>query len=73
MKAGRLRAVLGIAIRAAARPGQRHLVYLCAVLVGAAIGLVIGHAVVNGLRHLPDGALSLFGLGRGPVQILSVM
>ena len=39
MTVGRLRAVMGIAIRAAAMPGQRRLVYLCAVLVGAETGL----------------------------------
>jgi hypothetical protein len=33
-----------IAIRAAARPGQRRLVYLCAILTGVAAGLVIGLA-----------------------------
>ena len=33
-----------IAIRAAARPGRRRLVYLCAALAGVAAGLVIGLA-----------------------------
>ena len=33
-----------IAIRAAARPGQRRLVYLCAVLAGVAAGLMTGPA-----------------------------
>ena len=33
---------MDIAIRAAARPGQRRLVYLCAILAGVAAGLVIG-------------------------------
>jgi hypothetical protein len=36
--------MMDIAIRAAARPGQRHLVYLCAALAGVAAGLVIGLA-----------------------------
>jgi hypothetical protein len=40
----RLKAMMDIAIRAAARPGQRRLVYLCAVLAGVAAGLVIGLA-----------------------------
>ena len=35
---------MDIAIRAAARPGQRRLVCLCAVLAGVAAGLVIGLA-----------------------------
>jgi hypothetical protein len=39
MTVSRLRAVMGIATRAAARPGQRRLVHLCAVLIGAEIGL----------------------------------
>jgi hypothetical protein len=33
-----------IAIRAAARPGQRRLVYACAALAGVMAGLVIGLA-----------------------------
>ena len=35
---------MDIAIRAAARPGPRRLVYLCAILAGVAAGLVIGLA-----------------------------
>lgn len=35
---------MDIAIRAAARPGQRRLVYLCAVLAGVAAGLMTGLA-----------------------------
>ena len=35
---------MDIAIRAAARPGRRRLVYLYAALVGVAAGLVIGLA-----------------------------
>jgi len=35
---------MDIAIRAAARPGQRRLVHLCAILAGVAAGLVIGLA-----------------------------
>ena len=35
---------MDIAIRAAAKPGQRRLVYLCAILAGVAAGLVIGLA-----------------------------
>jgi hypothetical protein len=34
--------MMGIAIRTAARPGRRRLVYLCAALAGLAAGLVIG-------------------------------
>jgi hypothetical protein len=34
--------MMDIAIRAAVRPGQRRLVYLCAILAGVAAGLVIG-------------------------------
>ena len=33
---------MDIAVRAAARPGPRRLVYLCAILAGVAAGLVIG-------------------------------
>ena len=36
--------MMDIAIRATARPGQRRLVYLCAILAGVAAGLVIGLA-----------------------------
>jgi hypothetical protein len=36
--------MMDIAIRAAARPGQRPLVYQCAILAGVAAGLVIGLA-----------------------------
>ena len=44
-----------IAIRAAARPGQRRLAYLCAILAGVAAGLVIGLAArVPG--RIPAGA-----------------
>ena len=40
----RLKATTDIAIRAAPRPGQHRLVYLCAALAGVAAGLVIGLA-----------------------------
>jgi hypothetical protein len=47
--------MMDIAIRAAARPGQRRLMYLCAVLAGIAAGLVIGLAArVPG--RIPAGA-----------------
>jgi hypothetical protein len=36
--------MMDIALRAAARPGQRRLVYLCAALVGVTAGLVAGLA-----------------------------
>ncbi len=36
--------MMDIAIRAAARPGRRRLVYSCAVLTAVAAGLVIGLA-----------------------------
>jgi hypothetical protein len=59
-----------IAIRAAARPGQRRLVYLSAVLAGVAAGLVIGLAArVPG--RIPVGArvvtvTPVFDFGSGP-------
>ena len=37
-----LEAMMGIAVRAAARPGQRCLVYRCAALADVAAGLVTG-------------------------------
>ena len=40
----RLKAMMDIAVRAAARPGQRRLVLLWAVMAGIAAGLVIGLA-----------------------------
>ena len=40
----RLKAMMDIALRAAARPGQRRLVYLCAALAGVTAGLVVGLA-----------------------------
>jgi hypothetical protein len=43
-----------IAIRAAARPGRRGLVYLCAALAGVAAGLVIGLAARAPGRIPPD-------------------
>ena len=43
-----------IAIRAAARPGRRRLVYLCAALAGVAAGLVIGLAARAPGRIPPD-------------------
>jgi hypothetical protein len=48
-------AMTDIAIRAAARPGHRSLVYLCAALAGVAAGLVIGLAaqVPGGSRPTP--------------------
>ncbi len=36
--------MMDVAIRAAARPGRRRLVYSCAVLTGVAAGLVTGLA-----------------------------
>jgi hypothetical protein len=36
--------MMDIALRAAARPGQRRLVYLCAALAGVTAGLVVGLA-----------------------------
>jgi hypothetical protein len=37
-----LEAMMGTAVRAAARPGQRRLVYRCAALADVAAGLVTG-------------------------------
>jgi len=46
-------AMMDIAIRAAARPGRRRLVYLYAALAGVAAGLVIRLAARPGARADP--------------------
>jgi hypothetical protein len=62
--------MMDIAIRAAAGPGRRRLVYLCAILAGIAAGLVIGPAArVPG--RIPADALvvtvtPVFDFGSGP-------
>jgi len=59
-----------IAIRAAARPGRRRLVYLCAALAGVAAGLVIGLAARAPGRIPPDARVvtvtPVFDFGSGP-------
>jgi hypothetical protein len=59
-----------IAIRAAARPGQRRLVYLCAALVGVTAGLTIGPAARVPGRVPADvrivTATPVFDFGSGP-------
>ena len=52
MTVSRLRAVMGIATRAAARPGQRRLAHLCAVLAGSAMMLT---AMQLTFRTAPGG------------------
>jgi len=62
--------MIDIAIRAAARPGQRRLVYLCAALAGVAAGLVIGLAARVPGRIPADARVvtvtPVFGFGSGP-------
>ena len=61
---------MDIAIRTAARPGQRRLVYLCAILTGVAAGLVIGLAVRVPGRIPADAPVvtvtPVFDFGSGP-------
>lgn len=59
-----------IAIHAAARPGQRRLVYLCAAVAGVAAGIVIGLAARTP-GTIPPGArvvtvTPVFDFGSGP-------
>lgn len=59
-----------IAIRAAARPGPRRLVYLCAILAGVAAGLAIGLAARVPGRIPADARVvtvsPVFGFASGP-------
>ena len=59
-----------IAIRAAARPGRRRLMYLCAALAGVVAGLVIGLAVRVPGRIPADARVvtvtPVFDYGYGP-------
>jgi hypothetical protein len=59
-----------IAIRAAARPGQRRLVYSCAALAGVMAGLVIGLAARSPGRIPADARVvtvtPVFDFGSGP-------
>ena len=61
---------MDIAIRAAARPGQRRLVYLCAAVAGVAAGLVIGLAAQVPGRIPADARVvtvtPVFDFGSGP-------
>jgi hypothetical protein len=62
--------MMDIAIRAAARPGQRRLIYLCAALTGVAAGLVIGLAAQSPGRIPADARVvtvtPVFDFGSGP-------
>jgi hypothetical protein len=62
--------MMDIAIRAAARPGQRRLVYLCAILAGVAAGLMIGLAARVPGRIPADARVvtvtPVFDFGSGP-------
>jgi hypothetical protein len=64
------RTVTDIAIRAAARPGQRRLVYACAALAGVMAGLVIGLAARSPGRIPADARVvtvtPVFDFGSGP-------
>ncbi len=48
--------MMDVAIRAAATPGRRRLVYSCAVLTGVAAGLVTGLAAGVPGRRFQDEA-----------------
>ena len=73
MTVGRRRAVMGIGIHPAAMPGQRRLVYLCAVLVGAETGL--GDQAGRHRRPAPPPGrhVSLCERGRASAMMLTVM
>ena len=61
---------MDIAVRAAARPGPRRLVYLCAILAGVAAGLVIEFAAGVPGRIPADAQVvtvtPVFDFGSGP-------
>jgi len=61
---------MDIAVRAAARPGPRRLVYLCAILAGVAAGLVIGLSAGVPGRIPADARVvtvtPVFNFGSGP-------
>jgi hypothetical protein len=66
----RLKVMTGIAIRAAARPGKRRLVYSCAAVAGMTAGLVIGLAARSPGRIPADARVvtvtPVFDFGSGP-------